>query len=416
MPDDNALLFPLWQPDRSEYHAICAHLGLTPNAQLYERLTTYLASAPFRFPRPGGFSLSLAMLRLTRFRVARLDVATKLLFRSHPVRHVLNGVIALHECDPEGEAEMAAGPTGAAALLAISAWLFGYFWRLALTVPWLGWRLLAYAAATPFDAPSGAPAGRVLVTGVNRGLGKDLMLYCLERGAQVVGTVRNADAADEVRRWLPAAAPVMLLVVDLSQPGALVGALEAAQISPESVAIAILSAGTKHEGAPVVSLAHLRETFEVNFFSAAEFARWFCATSQAPMQSVPKRALVLVSSIGRWHGMHFVGGYNASKAALSIWGESLDMELDRSPERSVSVTIVEPGIFESSMSDNLRVSRILFASRRRVAARIVAAARAGKPVIRPPFWFALLTWTACLAGRDFRYRLFRRGKPPANGR
>jgi short-subunit dehydrogenase len=414
MTDDGILLFPLWQPDRKEYQAICAHLGLTPKAQLYERLTAYLASAPFRFPRPEGFSLSLAMLRLTRFRVARLDVATKLLFRSHPVRHALNGVIALHECDAEGEREMAAGPSGPAAPLAILAWLSGYFWRLALTVPWLGWRLLAYAAATPFDGPSGAPAGRVLVTGVNRGLGKDLMLYCLERGAQVVGTVRNADAADEVRRWLPAAAPVTLLVADLSQPGALVDALEAARINPESVAIAILNAGTKHEGEPVVSLAHLRETFQVNFFSAAEFARWFCATSQGPVQSVPKRALVLVSSMGRWHGMHFVGGYNASKAALSIWGESLDMELGRSPGRSVSVTIVEPGIFESSMSDNVHVARILFASRRRVAARIVAAARAGKAVIRPPFWFALLTWTACLAGRDFRYRLFRRGKPTAD--
>ena len=415
MADESPPLFPLWQPDRGEYQAICAHLGLTPKAQLYERLAAYLASAPFRLPRPEGFALSLAGLRRTRFRIARLDQATKLFLPSHPVRHALNGVIALHECDAEGEREMTAVPTGPAAPVAILAWLVGYLGRLALTVPWLGWRFLAYAAA-PSSGASGALAERVLVTGVNRGLGKDLMLHCLERGAQVVATVRNAAAADEVRRWLPAAAPVTLLVADLAQPGALVDALEAEQIRPESLAIAILNAGTKHEGEPVLSLGPLRETFQVNFFSAAEFARWFCATTRDPAQSVPKRALVLVSSIGRWHGMHFVGGYNASKAALSIWGESLDMELGRSPERSVSVTIVEPGIFESAMSDNVRVARILFASRRRVAARIVAAARAGKATIRPPFWFALVTWAACLAGRDFRYRLFKRGKPTEDRR
>jgi short-subunit dehydrogenase len=92
------------------------------------------------------------------------------------------------------------------------------------------------------------------------------------------------------------------------------------------------------------------------------------------------------------------------------------MELRRSAEPPVSVTIVEPGIFESAMSHNVRVTRSLFASRRRVAGRIVAAAFAGKAAIRPPFWFALLTWASCVAGRDFRYRLFKRAKSTAKHR
>jgi short-subunit dehydrogenase len=416
MDDETRLLFPLWQPDRAEYHVVCAHLGLTPKAQVYERLCAYLASAPFRFARPGGFSLSLAKLRLTRFRIARLDLATKLFLPGHPVRHVLNGVIALHECDAEGYREMAAAPTGLAAPLSILAWVFGYFWRLGLTVPWLGWRLLAYAAARPFAGAGDALVKRILITGVNRGLGKDLMLHCLERGGEVVGTVRNADAMNEVKRWLPAEAPVTLLTADLSRSDALVDALEAAQVRPESLDVAILNAGTKHEGEPVLSLAHLRDTFQVNFFSAAEFARWFCAEPKGAPQRGSKRALVLVSSIGRWHGMHFVGGYNASKAALSIWGESLDMELRQSANRRVSVTIVEPGLFESAMSGEVRLTRSLFASRPRVAARIVSAAFAAKPTLRPPLWFAFLTWAACLAGRDFRYRLFKRTKPGAERR
>ena len=125
-------------------------------------------------------------------------------------------------------------------------------------------------------------------------------------------------------------------------------------------------------------------------------------------------ALVLVSSMGRWHGMHFSSGYNASKAALSIWGESLEMELRRHESRRFTVTIVEPGLFASGMTRPTPLTRLLFASRRQVASRIVSGALAGRKAIRPPFAFALLTWAACLMGRNFRYRLFARAKPRAN--
>ena len=115
--------------------------------------------------------------------------------------------------------------------------------------------------------------------------------------------------------------------------------------------------------------------------------------------------------MGRWHGMHFSGGYNASKAALSIWGESLDMELRQRGNRRFTVTVVEPGIFASGMTRQTPLGRALFASRRKVAARILSGALAGRSTIRPPRWFALLTWAICLIGRDNRYRLLARAKP-----
>ena len=76
MSEQAQLLFPLWQIDQREYHAVCAHLGITPKPQLYDRLSAYLANAPFRFPAPTGLSLFLAKPRLTRFRIARLDMVT----------------------------------------------------------------------------------------------------------------------------------------------------------------------------------------------------------------------------------------------------------------------------------------------------------------------------------------------------
>lgn len=434
------LLFPLWQIDEPEYGAVCAHLGLTPKPHLRDRLNGYLASAPFCFARPAGFSHFLATLRLTRFRIARLDVVTKLLYPDHPVRHALNGVIALHECDGAGYREMAASPAGWKAVVLMVAWLVGFGLRAGVTVPWLVWQFFVYVVGIPFRATIHLTKRRVLITGVNRGLGLDLMLRCLEQGAEVIGTVRDRQALTELRSWLPGTAPVKLLVAELSQPGNLVRALHDAQVPADSLHLSILCAGVKHDGASALSLDALRETFQVNFFAAAEFAAWLCAFERtsvlARSAEVPDpsgspvresaadsralgqgqrgpRALVLISSMGRWHGMHYASGYNASKAALSIWGESLDMELCYSQTPPLTVTVVEPGMFASGMSRQTPLTRFLFVPRRDVAVRILSGALAGRKTIRPPYWFALLTWGVCLAGRNVRLRLFARAKPAA---
>jgi NAD(P)-dependent dehydrogenase (short-subunit alcohol dehydrogenase family) len=440
-------LFPLWQIDPDEYRAVCTYLRLTPQARLYDHLSRYLADAPFRFPGPSGFSRYLAEPRLTRFRLARLDPMTKLFLPGHPLRHALNGVIALHECDPRGYRELAVAPLGWQAGFAVVGQVFRFGVNLAVSLPWLGWQWLGFAAGAPFRAPGDLVGKRALITGVSRGLGRDLMLRCLEGGAEVIGVVRNRASRETLQGELPAHARVTLLVADLSTPGALRSALIEAQIPADSVAIAILSAAIKYDGKSVLSTGELRDTFQVNFFAAVELADWLCGPgdrghdippapkADAPASPIPSAApaamasssdatrqrglssttrVVLISSMGRWHGMHFSGGYNASKAALSIWGESLDMELRQRGKRHFTVTVVEPGIFASGMTRQTPVTRLLFASRPKVAARILAGALAGRRAIRPPRWFALLTWGICLIGRDYRYRLLARAKPRAD--
>jgi NAD(P)-dependent dehydrogenase (short-subunit alcohol dehydrogenase family) len=438
-------LFPLWQIDPDEYRAVCGYLRLTPQARVYDRLTRYLGDAPFRFPRPSAFSRYLAEPRLTRFRISRLDPMTKVFLPGHPLRHVLNGVVALHECDPLGYRELAAAPLGWRAGFAVLGQLCRFGVNLAIGLPWMGWQWVGFAARTSFEAHDDLVGRRALITGVTRGLGRDLMLRCLEDGAEVIGIVRSRESVDKLRAELPARARVILLVADLSTPGALSSALTDAQIPADSVAIAILSGAIKHDGKSVLSTGELRETFQVNFFSAVELANWLCGAGDpggvssarkaagrgssrssaagavaSPNDATHERVLlsttrvVLVSSMGRWHGMHFSGGYNASKAALSIWGESLDMELRQRENQRFTVTVVEPGIFASGMTQQTALTRFLFASRPKVAARILAGALAGRRAIRPPRWFALLTWGICLIGRDHRYRFLVRAKPRAD--
>ena len=220
------LLFPVWQPDQQEYQAVCAYLGLSPRAHLHEKLSDYLSKAPFRFARAKGFPLYLAKPRLTRFRIARLDLASKLFFPDHPIRHILNGVIALHECDGEEYAELSAAPSGWAVPVSLLGWGFSFAASLFITMGWLCGYFMLYLAGAPLRPAEDLTGKRILITGVNRGLGLDLLLHSLQQGAQVTGTVRNRESLDALRAQLPEEAPVQLIVADLSQPGALVKALQ----------------------------------------------------------------------------------------------------------------------------------------------------------------------------------------------
>ncbi len=401
----NGPLFPTWQIDQEEYAFVCAYLGIEPDPAVYERLLAYLADAPFTQRRPRGLARELARRPLSRWRIARLDLASRLFFPGHPIRHVLNAVIALHECTGDGYRQLSRTRSGAAVWLDVVGAGLGLVAGLLLTLPWLAANAAAWIVRAPFAREPDLAGRSVLVTGVARGLGRDLMLECLERGARVVGTVRHEASRQAVAGELPTSAPVQLVAADLSRPGSIVQALTAAGVAPADLHMALLCAGTKHDGHSVLDVERLRDTVQVNLLSSAELAAWLVADREAG-----PTALGVVSSIGRWHGMHSTAGYNASKAALSIWAESLELDLARRGGARPTVTVVEPGLFESGMSRRGGIRGLLFVPRRQLAMRIVDAVATGRCTLRTPRWFALLTWAVCAAGRGTRARLFARAK------
>lgn len=397
----NNPVFPIWQIDQQEYNAICSYLDISSQPVLFDKLADYLLQAPFAYIQPKGFALFLAKPGLSKFRIARLDLLSKVLYKDHPIRFILNAVIALHECDGKGYVELSAAPTGWQLPISLAWWGAGFALSLVITSVWFFWEYTMYLLQSPFQAKNDLTGQRILITGASRGLGLEILLYALQQGAEVVSTVRSQAAHDELMALLPAEAPVQLIIADLAQANAVTAALQENKISPESIDIAVLCAGLKHSDTSVLSLEQLRETFEVNCFSNIELSKWLCSSEH-------KTVLVLISSIGRWHGMHSSAGYNASKAALSIWAESLEMELHSMRRKDCNILIVEPGIFESGMMQKTASSKFLFASRRKLAEKIISGALSGRKTLRYPYWFALLTWTICLAGRNFQNYFFAR--------
>ena len=174
----------MWQPDLQEYKAVCAYLGISPRTDLYDKLLDYLSKAPFRYEFPKGFPLYLAKPRLTRFRIARLDLASKLFFPGHPIRHIINAVIALYECDGEGYTELSAAPIGWAVPVSLLGWGFSFAISLFITMGWLGWYFILYLAGAPLRSGQDLTGKQILITGVNRGLGLDLTAACPAAGSK----------------------------------------------------------------------------------------------------------------------------------------------------------------------------------------------------------------------------------------
>lgn len=396
------VLFPTWQPTYHEYTAVCRYLRLTPQPQLYPRLLTHLAETALSGHPLSPWARHLTRGRRGRFWLARMDMASRLFMPTHPVRFWLNAALALHECTAQGHAELTRVPQGWRFWLALPLWVGSLAFSVLLTAAWLTYRGLGYGLGLRWLRQAERLDGRgVLVTGAARGLGWDLAMLALEQGARVYAVVRDRQRLPSAAALLPATAPIRWIEADLAVPGALMQALSHADITADAIDYALLAAGIKHEATSVLDAAALRQTFQVNLFANVEFAAWYHAGGG-------RGRLVLISSMGRWHGMPNTGGYNASKAALSIWGESLDME--RVGRANPDVLIVEPGLFASGMVRTGGLQGLLSLPRREVAQRILEAAVRGRHSLRPPAWFAWLTWGLCLAGRRLRARVLTRAR------
>ena len=121
-----------------------------PEPRLYDHLSRYLANAPFATRVPVAFRATWPDRDSPGSEwTPRPD--DEVVPSGHPLRHVLNGVIALHECDPLGYGELAIASRGWGLRSPCSAGV-GLRSQLAVSLPWLSWQWLGYAAGAPFRA------------------------------------------------------------------------------------------------------------------------------------------------------------------------------------------------------------------------------------------------------------------------
>ncbi len=128
-----------------------------------------------------------------------------------------------------------------------------------------------------------------------------------------------------------------------------------------------------------------RDTLETNLIGAV---RWLDLAADA-FRRAGRGTLVGVSSVAGDRGRRGNSAYQASKAALSTFLESLRYRLKGS---GVRVVTVKPGYVATPLTAGKRLPKPAVGSAERAADRIARACRSGREVVYVPAYWAPVMW------------------------
>jgi len=173
-----------------------------------------------------------------------------------------------------------------------------------------------------------------LVTGANRGLGRQFAAALLERGAaKVYAAARNPESVD-----LPGVVPIRL---DVTDPESI---REAAEIAGD-VTLLVNNAGVAATGGFLLDadLESTRRQMETNFFGPLRMAQAF-----APVLAANGGGAVLnVLSIASWINRPLLGVYGATKSAAWALTNGLRHELRA---QGTQVTALHMGFVDTDLT------------------------------------------------------------------
>lgn len=218
--------------------------------------------------------------------------------------------------------------------------------------------------------------GRVIaVTGAGDGIGREVALQLLDRGARVaVIDVRPQAVAETVDRAGEAGARMSQHIVDITDRAA-VASLPAAVIAAHGQVDGLIHvAGIIQRFAPVMDLTleEIDHVMAVNFWGTVYLDKAFLPVLVAR----PQAFLVAVSSMGGFVPVPGQGAYGASKAAVKLFTECVYAELR---DTNVAVTVVFPGGVGTNITMNSGVEPPRMSSAAKV--RVTSAGDAARAIV-----------------------------------
>jgi NAD(P)-dependent dehydrogenase (short-subunit alcohol dehydrogenase family) len=213
----------------------------------------------------------------------------------------------------------------------------------------------------------------VLVTGANRGLGRELVRACLRAGARkVYAAARDPRQLEAlVRESEGRAVPLAIDVTDEAT-------LAAAAAVAADVTLLFNNAGVVASHQVLSSsLQALQQDFATNVFGVVSTTKAFLPALEASARTAPA-AVVNILSVVSLSSMPALGGYSASKAAAHSVTQALRSEL---AARHVNVHGVFAGAIDTDMTRDM--TNMPKASPVDVARAIVQAVQDGVEDIFP---------------------------------
>lgn len=193
-----------------------------------------------------------------------------------------------------------------------------------------------------------------VITGSSRGLGFEFARLCLESGIAVLGISRHASSALNHKLFTP---------LDLDLSNLEIDAFEDSLSNWQKQYPKWTSSWLFHSAATVDPLGSVGEISSKEIDRCIQFG--VTATAQLlnsfvrlTQNAEAAKVAALVSSGAAESTIRGAAIYCASKAAMEMYAQVVDEE-QKTQRHPVEISIIRPGIFESSMQEQLRASSIL---------------------------------------------------------
>lgn len=191
----------------------------------------------------------------------------------------------------------------------------------------------------------------VVVTGGGSGMGRQMVLQLLSRGADVAAVDLNPDSLDETRILASAGDRLSTHVVNITDRDAVQALPDAVIAAHGAIDVVINNAGIIQPFVRLNELGYdaIERVIDVNLYGTIHMTKAFLPH----LLERPEAHLANVSSMGAFLPVPGQAMYGASKAAVKLMTEGLYAEL---LETNVGVSVVMPGGVDTNITKNSGVT------------------------------------------------------------
>jgi NAD(P)-dependent dehydrogenase (short-subunit alcohol dehydrogenase family) len=216
----------------------------------------------------------------------------------------------------------------------------------------------------------------VVVTGGGNGIGRQVVLLLLERGARVVALDLSGEGLEETAALAGAGRRLTTRVLDVADRDAVLALPQEVLATYGRVDGLVNVAGIVHDFRPVAELplATIEKVMAVNFWGTVNTTKAFLPL----LEQRPEACLVNVASMGALVPFPGQSAYGASKAAVKLFTEGLVAEHQDGP---LKVTVVFPGGTDTGILEHSGVALPRAAADASASADITSAEDAARQIV-----------------------------------
>jgi len=189
-----------------------------------------------------------------------------------------------------------------------------------------------------------------LITGCNRGIGKEILVVFAQNGASIIACARKKDLDFEdfiSKTKSKYNVDIKIIYFDLNNENEIKNSLKSLIIEKLHIDILVNNAGIAHGGLlQMTSLSKIREVFEINFFSQLQVIQLVSKI----MMKQKCGSIINISSIAGIDSYPGYSAYGSSKAAFIYATKSLSQEFS---SYNIRINSVAPSLTETDMANQM---------------------------------------------------------------